>query len=211
MRKIAVVVVVVLLSLGVVAVCGCGGGDEAEDEITLYTGKYWSESNPSDYIEIMPNNTFTMLIEGEETSGSCSVEEGSLRLSAGSYDETMKIREGVITAGDGTRYAIVVEGERDDSQQEGFSTRKEAIDEYCQENGIEMDSLTVSSEKEVSVEDSDWEIDYAFPAEAEGEGQFFLLHKSGGSWEVLANTAGDQTGWTAEELQMLGAPADLAQ
>lgn len=206
MKKIAVVALAMLLSIGVIAVWGCGGnGDETEDEITLYTGKYWSESNPSDYIEIMPNNTFTMFLDGDETSGSCYIEEGTLSLSAGSYDETMEISKGVITTSDGTKFAIVVEGEEEDSE-----AQKEAIVNYCREEGIDIPDLTVSDEKEVSRENPDWEIDYAFPAEAEGTGQNFLLHKVDEDWVVVAHTEKEQIGWTTSELEALGAPVDLA-
>lgn len=209
MRKFTVVIIAVLLATGVIAACGCGGGSGDEEDITLYTGKYWSESNPSDYIEIMPNNTFVMMEDNEETSGSCSVEEGTLSLSAGSYNETMKINAGVITAG-GKKYAIVTEEEDEESEQSDSAAIKKAIEGYCQEKGIEMASLTVSEEKSVSTEDPDWEIDYAFPAEAEGTGQFFLLHKTGTDWAVIAHTEGAQTGWTAVQLEGFGAPRDLA-
>jgi len=92
-------------------------------------------------------------------------------------------------------------------QEKGSSTQKEAIVEYCDEKGIDIPALNVSADKTVSGKDPDWEIDYAFPAAAEGEGYFFLLHKTGGGWTVITNTA--KVGWTAEQLKALGAPTDL--
>lgn len=211
MKKQMAIVLVVLLAVGLYGACGCGGnGDQASDDIALYAGTYLSESNPSDFIEIMSNSTFTLLRDGEEISGSCLVEDGKLLLSAGSFSETMEIAEGVITAGDGTRYALGAEGKTESPEPADSASRKEAIDSYCRENGIVMDSLTLSAEREVSAEDPDWEIDYAFPAESEGSGQFFLLHRAGGQWAVVAHTEGGQTGWTAAELEALGAPSDLA-
>ena len=92
-------------------------------------------------------------------------------------------------------------------QGKGTSTPKGAIVEYCEEKGIDIPALNVSADKKVSVKDPDWEIDYAFPAAAEGEGYFFLLHKTSGGWTVIAHTA--KVGWTAEQLKALGAPTDL--
>jgi hypothetical protein len=57
-------------------------------------------------------------------------------------------------------------------------------------------------------DNASWEVDYAFPSDAEGEGTFFLVHKVDGGWTVVAST--DKAGWTTEELKKLGAPADLA-
>jgi hypothetical protein len=90
---------------------------------------------------------------------------------------------------------------------ERYSTVKEAIEEYCAANGIDIPGLTVSGEKQVSQEDPNWEVDYAFPAEAEGEGVFFLLQNTDGAWAVIAHT--EEAGWTAEQLEALGAPTDL--
>lgn len=98
----------------------------------------------------------------------------------------------------------------DTSTQEGSDTPRGAIESYCNEKGIDIPDLTVSREKQVSVQDPTWEIDYAFPAEAEGTGQFFLLHNAVEGWVVVAHTTSGQTGWTAEQLGALGAPADLA-
>lgn len=42
--------------------------------------------------------------DGREVTGSSTVEDGKLLLSAGSFSETMQIGEDVITAKDGTRF-----------------------------------------------------------------------------------------------------------
>lgn len=213
MRKFAVILVAALLAVGVLGVCGCGGSDrtdvETETDTYIYTGSYVNADNNAEYIELESNNTFTMMKDGEEISGSYDVEEGTLRLSAGSFSETMKISAGVITTEEGKKFMLVEEVRIDDST-EGSGTQKEAIEDYCREEDITIEGLTVSFEKEVSAQDPDWEIDYAFPAEAEGKGQFFLLHRVDGEWMVVAHTEGNQAGWTAAELQAVGAPADLA-
>jgi hypothetical protein len=105
----------------------------------------------------------------------------------------------------------------DDAQAEGAATQKAAIQAYCDANGIDIPELNVSGDDgfgdkpTVSVEDPDWEIDYAFPAAQEGTGRFFLLHKTDTGWTVVAHTGEGRTGWTADELNDLGAPADLAE
>ena len=85
--------------------------------------------------------------------------------------------------------------------EEGAATQKAAIEAYCDRNSIDIPQPTLASDgygdkPTVSKEDPGWEIDFAFPAEAEGAGQFFLLHKTDG-------------GWTADELKNLGAPTDI--
>ncbi len=99
---------------------------------------------------------------------------------------------------------------------QGAATQKEAIQAYCDKISLDMPDLCVSGEDgygdpaTVSAEDPDWEIDYAFPAEAEGDGHFFLLHKVDGSWTVVAIADyTDQLGWTAAQLEELGAPTDM--
>jgi len=105
-------------------------------------------------------------------------------------------------------FGLILSGCGNKAQQEkGSSTTKGAIVAYCGEKGIDIPALNVSADKKVSGKDPDWEIDYAFPAAAEGEGYFFLLHKTSGGWTVIANTS--KVGWTAEQLRALGAPADL--
>ena len=105
----------------------------------------------------------------------------------------------------------------DDAQTEAAATQKEAIQAYCDANGIDIPELTVSGDDgfgdkpTVSTEDPSWQIDYAFPAAQEGTGTFFLLQQTDAGWSVVAHTAQGQTGWTADELAQLGAPADLAQ
>jgi hypothetical protein len=99
--------------------------------------------------------------------------------------------------------------------EEGAATQKAAILGYCDKNGIDIPELTVSGDDgfgdkpTVSKENPSWQIDYAFPAEAEGEGQFFLLHKTDAGWTVVAHTDKGQVGWTADELKGLGAPTDI--
>jgi hypothetical protein len=99
---------------------------------------------------------------------------------------------------------------------QGAATQKEAIQAYCDEIGLDMPDLQVSGEDgygdpaTVSKEDPNWEIDYAFPADQEGDGHFFLLHKVDGSWTVVAIADyTDQVGWTAAQLEELGAPTDI--
>ncbi|MBM3146777.1 MAG: hypothetical protein FJ000_02660 [Actinobacteria bacterium] len=99
---------------------------------------------------------------------------------------------------------------------QGAATQKEAIQAYCDEIGLDMPDLQVSGEDgygdpaTVSATDPNWEIDYAFPADAEGDGHFFLLHEVDGSWTVVAIADyTDQIGWTAAQLEELGAPSDL--
>lgn len=89
----------------------------------------------------------------------------------------------------------------------GYPTQKEAIASYCAEKGIDIPELVVSGEKEVSATDANWEIDYAFTPDKEGEGTFFLLHKTGNGWTVVAHT--QEVGWSAEQLKALGAPTDI--
>ena len=97
--------------------------------------------------------------------------------------------------------------------EDGAATQKAAIQGYCDANGIDIPQLNVSGDDgygdkpTVSKEDPTWEIDYAFPAEAEGEGQFFLLRKTDGGWVVVAATK--EAGWTSAQLKELGAPADI--
>lgn len=97
----------------------------------------------------------------------------------------------------------------------GAATQKAAIQGYCDKNSIDMPDLTVSGDDgygdkpTVSKEDPSWQIDYAFPAAAEGTGEFFLLHKTDGGWTVVAHTDKGQVGWTADELKGLGAPTDI--
>jgi hypothetical protein len=204
MRRLTVAVVIGLFVLGMIALGGCGGAkEEADQDSSAYAGTYVSEQNPADFIEIESNNTFRMSKGGKEVSGSCAVEDGSLLLSAGSFSETMKISGDTITDSDGAKFSK-------NGQPQSFDPLKEAIEKYRDENGITMPDLVVSQEKTVSVQDPSWEIDYAFPAEAEGTGQFFLLHKTGDGWAVVAHTEAGATGWTAEQLGALGAPTDLA-
>ena len=95
----------------------------------------------------------------------------------------------------------------------GAATQKAAIQAYCDENGITMPDLTVSGDDgygdkpTVSAQDPGWEIDYAFPADQEGGGRFFLLHKTGGGWTAVAVT--QEAGWTTAQLEELGAPTDI--
>jgi hypothetical protein len=114
-----------------------------------------------------------------------------------------------------TAAGLVLAGCGDDGAQAdaGAATQKVAIQAYCDANGIDMPDLTVSGDDgfgdkpTVSKEDPNWEIDYAFPADAEGTGKFFLLQKTDGAWTVVAHT--DKVGWTADELKELGAPTDI--
>lgn len=89
----------------------------------------------------------------------------------------------------------------------GRPTQKEAITSYCAEKGIDIPDLVVSGEKEVSSTDANWEINYAFTPDKEGEGTFFLLHKTGNGWTVVAHT--QEVGWSAGQLKALGAPTDI--
>ena len=98
---------------------------------------------------------------------------------------------------------------------EGAATRKAAIQGYCDKNSIVMTDLPLSGDDgfgdkpTVSKEEPSWEIDYAFPAAAEGTGEFFLLHETDAGWTVVANTDKGRVGWTAAELKDLGAPTDM--
>ncbi len=89
----------------------------------------------------------------------------------------------------------------------GFPTQKEAIEKYCAEEGIDVPELVVSGEKEVSATDANWEINYAFTPDKEGEGTFFLVHKTAAGWAVVTHT--QEVGWTADELKAVGAPVDI--
>ena len=97
--------------------------------------------------------------------------------------------------------------------EEGAATQKAAITAYCDKNSIDIPDLTVSGDDgfgdkpTVSEEDPSWEIDYAFPAAAEGDGEFFLLHKTDAGWTVVASTK--EVGWTSAQLKELGAPTDI--
>ncbi|RJP30800.1 MAG: hypothetical protein C4536_09365, partial [Actinobacteria bacterium] len=175
MRRYIIAVIAMLIAVSLLVLAGCGE-DKTTADTSEYAGTYISEDNADDYIEIGDNNTFTMMSDGEETSGSCDVEDGSLLLSAGSYNATMKISGDAITDEDGNRYV------------KGYATVEEAIEAYCAANGIVIPDLTISEEKQVSQQDPAWEVDYAFPAEAEGEGVFFLLQNSDGAWAVIAHT-----------------------
>ncbi len=112
---------------------------------------------------------------------------------------------------------LLLAGCGDDAQTDGAASQKAAIQAYCDANGIDIPELNVSGDDgygdkpTVSTEDPSWEIDYAFPAAQEGAGTFFLLHETDAGWTVVAHTGEGQTGWTAEGLQELGAPADLAE
>lgn len=217
MRRIVLAVTVLLLALSLLALAGCGDKDkEAVVDTKEFAGRYVSESDASDVIEIRENSTFEMTRGGDTVSGSCAVEDAQLLLSAGSFSETMSIAGDVITDEDGIRYVKSTgkeekkeEKKEEEPAEEGFATVKEAIVEYCRVNGIEIPDLVVSGEKEVSSRDPSWEVDYAFPPEAEGLGVFFLLHETDGGWVVVAHTD-DAPGWTEAELKALGAPEDLA-
>lgn len=206
MRSSVIVTAVLgLLILGLVPLGGCATTEEKADESSReFAGVYVSEEHHEDYIEIRANNTFRMVSDGDEIIGSCDVEEDALHLSAGSFAETMSIHDGVITGEDGTEY--VKEGSEESSASPG-----PAIEKYCKEHHIDIPELNVSNEKDVSASDPSWEVVYAFPAEAEGNGQFFLVQRTAESWTVIAHTEGAQAGWTAEQLEALGAPADLAE
>ena len=103
---------------------------------------------------------------------------------------------------------IVIDPTRDPA-----ATQKQAIEAYCKAAGIVIPDMVVNSEDAdsepptVSKEDPSWEVDYAFPADAEGKGVFFLVHKADGSWTVVADTR--KAGWTVKQLKELGAPTDL--
>lgn len=88
----------------------------------------------------------------------------------------------------------------------GAASQQEAIEAYVAAQKIQIKDLVVSEEKAVSA-DTTWEVDYAFPAEFEGLGYFFLLHKIDSGWTVLAHT--QESGWSAAELETYGAPADI--
>lgn len=210
MRRFTLAVIIGVLVVGLLGAAGCGKEEEAEiSDLSAVSGTYVSEEDSSDYIGIMPNHTFTMAIGSEVVSGSCDVQGSDLLLSAGSFSETMSIAGGVITTRDGTRFIISIEGREEEPEPGSHDTREEAIREYCREHGISIPSLTISAEKTVSVQDPAWEILYAFPAEAEGEGRSFLLRRVAGDWVVVAHTRVDQIGWTAAELEAAGAPVDL--
>jgi hypothetical protein len=103
---------------------------------------------------------------------------------------------------------IVIDPTRDPAP-----TQKAAIVAYCRAAGIYIPDMIVNTEDAdsepplVSGTDPSWEVDYAFPADAEGEGVFFLVRKDGGDYKVIADTR--RAGWTAKELKQLGAPEDL--
>lgn len=80
------------------------GEGEALEDISAYAGRYESDSNPEDYIEIFANNTFEMVIDGSFTSGSTMITNGTLMLSAGSFSDSMSIGDGVISSFDGVRF-----------------------------------------------------------------------------------------------------------
>jgi hypothetical protein len=103
---------------------------------------------------------------------------------------------------------IVIDPTRDPA-----ATQKQAIEAYCTSAGIDIPDMVVNTEDAdsepplVSKEDPSWEVDYAFPADAEGRGVFFLVRKVDGSYKVIADTR--KAGWTAKQLEELGAPTDL--
>jgi len=103
---------------------------------------------------------------------------------------------------------IVIDPTRDPA-----ATQKQAIVAYCKAAGIVIPNMVVNTEDAdsepptVSKEDPSWEIDYAFPADAEGRGVFFLVHKVDGNYTVVSDTG--KAGWTAKQIEELGAPADL--
>lgn len=103
MRKSAALALAGLLALGLLALAGCGDKEPAVDT-GRYAGRYVSQKSPPDYIELASNNTFTLVRDGETTSGSFDVEGDDLLLSAGSYSNTMKISGDTISDRDGTRY-----------------------------------------------------------------------------------------------------------
>ncbi len=80
------------------------GEGEALEDLSAYAGRYESEANPDDYIEIFANNTFEMTIDGSFTGGSTIITNGTLMLSAGSFSDSMSIENGVIITADGTRF-----------------------------------------------------------------------------------------------------------
>jgi len=100
-----------------------------------------------------------------------------------------------------------------DPTRDPAATQKQAIVAYCKAAGIDIPDMRVNTEDAdiegptVSKEDPSWEIDYAFPADAEGKGVFFLVHKADGNYTVVADTR--KAGWTAKQLEELGAPADI--
>jgi len=103
---------------------------------------------------------------------------------------------------------IVIDPTRDPA-----ATQKQAIAAYCTAAGIDIPGMVVNTEDAdseqplVSKTDPSWEVDYAFPPDAEGKGVFFLVHKADGSYKVVADTT--TAGWTVKQLKDLGAPADL--
>lgn len=60
MKKLMAFAIAGLFVLGLVALAGCGGKKATVDTKT-YTGKYLSQKNPSDYIELRSNHTFTFV------------------------------------------------------------------------------------------------------------------------------------------------------
>lgn len=95
---------ILFLSIGLLIVTGCADSDKPLEDISAYAGRYESEGNPENYIEINANNTFEMVIDGTFTGGSTMITKNTLMLSAGSYSENMKIDDGVITTADGTKF-----------------------------------------------------------------------------------------------------------
>lgn len=112
MKKLAVVMVICAVLTGVLfVIVGCGNEktsdtdiEETRGEDAEYVGKYVSESNPADFIELRANHTFTWMRNSEETVGSYVIEEGRLLLSAGSFNETMTVRDGALVDSSGTTY-----------------------------------------------------------------------------------------------------------
>jgi len=133
MKKLTASMVAGLLVLGLVALAGCGKKSTVDTK--SYTGKYSSKKNPSDFIELRPNDTFTFVQNGQTTSGSYDIEGDSLLLSAGSYDNTMKISGKTITDTDGTQYVRGPgTGQKPDAKSEQASLCKQAmIDFYLQD------------------------------------------------------------------------------
>ncbi len=104
MKRNMKVIMVLLISVGFLIVAGCAESDEPLEDISAYVGRYESEENPENYLEINANNTFEMVIDGNFTGGSTMITKSTLMLSAGSFSESMKIDDGVITTADGTKF-----------------------------------------------------------------------------------------------------------
>ena len=122
MRKFMPLALAALLALLLLAGGGCGENKTTENA-SMCEGRYTSGKNTSDYIEINPNNTFTMVKNGQATSGSFDVEGEDLLLSAGSYSATITLSGDTITDEDGTRYN---KDEGEDSGTESENERAEA-------------------------------------------------------------------------------------